>query len=183
MVSISGGPPHQDMFDLQPDAPSEMRGEFQPIDTIVLGIRFCEHLSRIASMMDKFAVIRSQVEAQPGHTSFQCATGCTGAMHPHTKRPSIDAMVSNVRGPVNRAAPPAIDLSQLVAHAPYNIPGPGFLGLAHTPFRADGEPLAGMALPQEVGVDRIADRKGLLLKQDRLQEEIDEKSRRTSIRS
>jgi hypothetical protein len=107
MAYLSGGPPHQDMFDLKPDAPSEMRREFQPIDTIVLGIRFCEHLPRIASMMDKFAVIRSLVGAQPGHTSFH-----TGAMQPHGKRPSIGAMVSNVRGPVNRAAPPAIDLSQ-----------------------------------------------------------------------
>jgi hypothetical protein len=179
MVYLSGGPPHQDMFDLKPDAPSEVRGEFQPIDTNVPGIRICEHLPRIAAMMDKFVAIRSLVGAQGGHTSFQCATGHTGAVQPQGKWPSIGAAVSKVRGPVNRAVPPAIDLSQQMAHVPYNIPGPGFLGLAHTPFRPDGETLADMALQKEIGVDRFADRKSLLLQLDRMQKETDAAGRRT----
>jgi len=59
MVYLPGGPPHQDMFDLKMDAPSEIRGEFKPIKTNVPGIEICEHLPRIAGMMDKFALIRS----------------------------------------------------------------------------------------------------------------------------
>src|SRR5579871_6291684 len=55
MVYLPGGPPHQDMFDLKPDAPAEIRGEFKPMKTNVSGIQISEHLPRIAGMMDKFA--------------------------------------------------------------------------------------------------------------------------------
>src|SRR5260221_7261528 len=44
--SLPGGPPHQDMFDLKGDAPSEIRGEFKPIPTRVAGIEICEYLPR-----------------------------------------------------------------------------------------------------------------------------------------
>src|SRR5690348_154531 len=44
MVFLSGGPPHQDMVDLKPDAPAEVRGEFKPIATNLPGVRICEHL-------------------------------------------------------------------------------------------------------------------------------------------
>src|SRR5258708_1465254 len=63
MVYLPGGPPHQDMFDLKTDAPSEIRGEFKPIKTNVPGIQICEHMPRIAAMMDKFTIIRSLVGA------------------------------------------------------------------------------------------------------------------------
>src|SRR6266566_5276643 len=53
MIYLPGGPPHQDMFDLKLDAPSEIRGEFKPINTNVPGIQICEHLPRMAAMMDK----------------------------------------------------------------------------------------------------------------------------------
>src|SRR5262245_55575051 len=53
MIFLAGGPPHQDMVDLKPDAPAEIRGEFKPIDTAVPGIQICEHLPRLAAMMDK----------------------------------------------------------------------------------------------------------------------------------
>src|SRR6266508_4040691 len=48
MIYLPGGPPHQDMFDLKLDAPSEVRGEFRPIKTNVSGIQICEHLPRMA---------------------------------------------------------------------------------------------------------------------------------------
>src|SRR6266480_5340687 len=52
MIFLSGGPPHQDMIDLKPDAPAEVRGEFRPIRTNVPGIDICEHLPRLAAKMD-----------------------------------------------------------------------------------------------------------------------------------
>src|SRR5437868_3141677 len=45
-IFLAGGPPHQDLFDLKPDAPAEIRGEFKPIPTNVTGIQVCEHLPR-----------------------------------------------------------------------------------------------------------------------------------------
>src|SRR5215208_4948813 len=61
MIFLPGGPPHQDMFDLKPDAPSEIRGEFKPIKTKVPGIEICEVFPKIAAMMDRFAILRSVV--------------------------------------------------------------------------------------------------------------------------
>ena len=58
-VWLPGGPPHQDTFDMKPDAPAEFRGAFKPIKTNVSGIDICEHLPRLATCADKFALIRS----------------------------------------------------------------------------------------------------------------------------
>src|ERR1700726_550945 len=72
MIFLSGGPPHQDMVDLKPDAPVEVRGEFKPIHTNVPGLDVCEHLPRLAQRMDRLAVIRSLVGSEGHHASFQC---------------------------------------------------------------------------------------------------------------
>src|SRR3954464_5421095 len=53
MIYLPGGPSHQDIFDLRPGAPAEFGGQFSPIETNVSGIRICEHLPRLARMMDK----------------------------------------------------------------------------------------------------------------------------------
>lgn len=56
---LQGGPPQHETFDPKPDAPAEIRGEFQPISTNVPGIQFCELLPRISTMADKLAIVRS----------------------------------------------------------------------------------------------------------------------------
>ena len=75
MIFLSGGAPHQDMYDLKMDAPAEIRGEFKPIDTAVPGIQICEHLPLMAKMMDRLAPIRSIVGSEGRHAAFQCMTG------------------------------------------------------------------------------------------------------------
>ncbi len=59
VVWLGGGPPHQDMFDMKPDAPREIAGEFKPIDTNVTGIQVCELLPRLARNADKYSILRS----------------------------------------------------------------------------------------------------------------------------
>src|SRR5450631_1930092 len=59
MIYMVGAPPHQDMYDLKPDAPAEIRGDFKPVNTNVAGIRICEHLPKLASIMDKIIPLRS----------------------------------------------------------------------------------------------------------------------------
>src|SRR3712207_2332911 len=56
VVFLSGGPPHQDLVDLKPDAPAEVRGEFKPIHTNVPGVQVCELLPGIAKTMDRLAI-------------------------------------------------------------------------------------------------------------------------------
>src|SRR6476620_9018553 len=58
LVWLAGGPSHIDMYDLKPNAPAEVRGEFRPIPTNVPGIQIGEHLPRQAAVMDKFSVVR-----------------------------------------------------------------------------------------------------------------------------
>src|SRR5262245_50344060 len=69
MVFLSGGPPHQDMVDLKPDAPAEVRGEFKPIATNVPGVQICEHLPGLAKMADRLAIIRSLVGSEGHHSA------------------------------------------------------------------------------------------------------------------
>ena len=75
MIFLSGGPPHQDMYDLKPDAPEDIRGEFRPISTAMPGIQICEHLPELAKRMDQMSIIRSLVGAEGRHDAFQCLTG------------------------------------------------------------------------------------------------------------
>ncbi|MBX3401295.1 MAG: DUF1501 domain-containing protein [Gemmataceae bacterium] len=58
-VWLPGGPPHQDTFDMKPDAPEEFRGAYKPIHTNVPGIDICEHMPKLATQADKYALIRS----------------------------------------------------------------------------------------------------------------------------
>src|SRR5262249_29054740 len=74
-IHLSGGPSHQDIFELKPDAPREFRGEFNPIATNVPGLEICEHLPRLAKMADKFAVIRSLIGMFDDHSNFHTQTG------------------------------------------------------------------------------------------------------------
>ena len=59
MVFLAGGPPHLDMFDMKPDAPEEIRGEFSPISTSVPGFHICEHLPLLAARAHKYFCLRS----------------------------------------------------------------------------------------------------------------------------
>ncbi|MFN9717336.1 MAG: DUF1501 domain-containing protein [Planctomycetota bacterium] len=58
LVFLSGGPSHQDTFDLKPDAPAEYRGEFRPVPTCVPGMEICEHLPQLAKIADRYAIVR-----------------------------------------------------------------------------------------------------------------------------
>src|SRR5579883_1518548 len=61
LIYLVGGPPHQDMFDLKPNAPAEIAGPWRPIATNVTGIQICEAFPRLAAMMDRLVVVRSLV--------------------------------------------------------------------------------------------------------------------------
>jgi hypothetical protein len=98
MIYLTGGPPHLDMVDLKPGAPSEIRGEFQPISTNVPGVQISELMPRVASMMDKFSIIRSLVGAEERHSSFQCVTGRMFRSQPLGGWPEIGSVLSRLRG-------------------------------------------------------------------------------------
>jgi hypothetical protein len=172
MIYLPGGPPHQDMFDIKVDAPSEIRGEFRPISTKVPGIQICEHLPLMAGMMDKLIPIRSIVGGVDEHTDFMCMTGRTSRNQPPGGWPSIGSVISKVCGATDPSVPPFVGLEPKMQHKPYNASTPGFLGVAHRSFRPEGESKSDMVL-NGVTLDRLADRRALLGAFDKFRRDAD----------
>jgi hypothetical protein len=173
LVYLVGGPPHQDLFDLKPLAPAEIAGPWRPIPTRVKGIEICELLPHLARAMDKFTVIRSLCDAQADHDAIQCYTGRTRAGRvPGGGWPQFGSVVSAVQGPAVPDTPPFVSLCYTCSHAPYNEPGPGFLGVGHSPLDPLGATRDDMVL-QGITTDRLADRRALLASVDRFRREAD----------
>ena len=146
MVYLSGGMPHQDTFDLKMEAPAEIRGEFSTIPSVVPGIDVCELLPKMATVMDRCAVIRSVVGQRDEHSSFQNLTGYTMRDVERNSYPNFGSMVAKVQGPTTPLIPPFVDLFPTMQHRPYNSAGAGYLGSQYNQVRADGEDLASMKL-------------------------------------
>src|SRR5262245_57569512 len=99
LLWMSGGPSHLDTFDLKPDAPDNIRGEFKPIDTSVAGIQISEHFPLLAQRMQHMALLRSMstIEADHNLATYHMHTG-------YQKRaggvafPSLGAIVSRELG-------------------------------------------------------------------------------------
>ncbi len=126
LIYLVGGPPHQDMFDLKPDALQSMPAPTAPSAPMSMASRICELFPMMAKRMDKFAVIRSLVGAQGGHDAFQCYTGRKpqDAPAPAGGFAPFGSVVSAVQGAVHRDAPPFVSLCYDCTHGPYNEPGP-----------------------------------------------------------
>ena len=173
MIFLTGGPPHQDMVDLKMDAPVEIRGEFQPINTCVPGIDICELMPRTAKMMDKLAVIRSLVGSEGRHSAFQCVTGWPSQQQPVGGWPSLGAAVSKLQGTSAPGMPPFISLNPKMKGAAWADPGQaGFAGQAHSPFTPNASGGANLQL-NGITLDTLGDRQALMSQLDRLRREAD----------
>ena len=182
-IYLVGGPPHQDMFDLKPDAPKEIAGPWKPIATNVTGIQIGEAFPQIAAMMDKFTIIRSLVGNQAGHDAIQVFNGRNPAKpKPGGGWPQMGSIVAKLRGPTNPAIPPFISLCYPCTHGPYNEPGSGFLGAALDPFRPTGPGRDDMTL-RGITVERLADRKQLLKSFDDVRRDADTNGTMTAMDS
>jgi hypothetical protein len=130
-ICLPGGPSHLDMFDLKPDAPQEIRGEFRPIATNVSGMEICELFPKLAGMADKFAVVRSISDFSAEHTTKQADSGWPEkSLRNLGGRPGIGAIVSKVHGP--RPDCPLTSIS-MGGHT-----SPGYLGQVFKDYQPDG---------------------------------------------
>src|SRR5262245_24518852 len=173
LIYLVGGPPHQDMFDLKPNAPQEFAGPWRPIATNVTGIHICEAFPRLARIMDKLVIVRSLVGNQSDHDAIQVFNG----HHPRRPTPSggwpqLGSVVARVQGAAERGTPPFISLCYTCTHGPYNEPGPGFLGTSFAPFRPMGPSRDDMVL-HGITLNRLADRRSLLSSFDSLRRDVD----------
>ena len=173
-IYLGGGPSHQDMWDIKTEAPSEIRGEFSPIQTNVNGIQIGEVFQRMARVMDKCVVIRSITGCADRHDAVQCLTGWPhDSLRPLGGRPSIGAVLSKVKGPADPSVPPFVGLAAPTQHRPWADPGQtGFLGPSYAPFRPEGPGMADMRL-NGITVDQLAERRRLIQSFDNLRREID----------
>ncbi|MBM4002465.1 MAG: DUF1501 domain-containing protein [Planctomycetes bacterium] len=174
MIYLSGGPSHQDMYDLKMEAPIEIRGSFLPISTNVSGIEICEHMPRLATMMDKVAIIRSLYGCPDQHASDLCLSGYPiGPKGRQDNHPSLGSAVSRLQGPVDPAVPPFVGLTTKTGHSPYSNPGfPGFLGAAYAPFQPSGEGMVNMRL-NGISLDELRNRQQLLASFDEFRRQVD----------
>jgi hypothetical protein len=139
VFSLWGGPAHQDTFDLKPDAPAEFRGEFQPIETNVSGIRICEYLPRLARLAHHYALVRSVTHEDTSHESA-LYTELTGWPHPQPNTnpgptpfdyPPYGTVMGVLRPP--QAAVPSYVIVGNVQATGVGQTG-GFLGQGRAPF-------------------------------------------------
>ncbi|MCP4847035.1 MAG: DUF1501 domain-containing protein [Verrucomicrobiaceae bacterium] len=176
-IYLPGGPSHLDMFDLKPDAPSEIRGEFRPIPTNVPGMEICELFPRLARIADKFAIVRSLCDSDGGHDCYQCMTGHKkNSQAPAGGWPSFGSWVSKVQG-ANPGIPANLSLMYPTGNRTWGEAGTsGFIGREHTPMgmvakdpnaRAKSMTLQGMSL------ERMLDREALRSSIDRMRRDVD----------
>lgn len=176
LLFMWGGPAHQDTFDLKPEAPVEVRGEFQPISTNVPGIHICEHLPELAKRVDKLAIVRSMTHGDVNHTSATHFL-LTGQPPPQSKEraaqwPHLGSVLSRL-GRGQGALPPFVsmrpklenDVPRFVEESQGQFAGwlgPAFdpLTIDHDPSRADYR-VGELTLPPELSLGRLEDRSQL----------------------
>ncbi len=175
LIWLDGGPTHYETFDPKPLAPKEVRGEFEPISTSVSGTYFSQHLTRLASMADKLAIVRSICHNQGNHGAGnhymmtgappRIPVGCGAFVSFH---PSLGSATAHARG--HRDGLPAY----------FSIPsmtrsgGPNFLGAQYAPFVVPDNPnsdsfrVRDVALPNGITDDRFTVRESIRSRVDRL---------------
>ncbi len=181
-IYLPGGPSHIDFWDLKPDAPREIRGEFNPIKTNVPGMEICELFPRLAKIADKFSIIRSIVGAHGAHDGYQCMTGRTKKDQPPLGGwPALGAWVSKVQGTAVPGVPPHLSLMYATGNRTWGEPGTGgFIGSAHAPIglvprkgQSSG-PAVDMVL-KDMPLERLRNRKMLLSSLDGFRRSADQK--------
>ena len=171
MIFLPGGPSHLDIWDLKPDAPIEIRGEFQPIQSSIPGFPICEHLPKFAQNLDRFTIIRSLVGAKNEHASELCLSGFGYQDSKIRNQPSLGSAISYLQGPVDRGMPPFVSMVYHTNNL-WRDPGrAGFVGSAHKPFQPNDEGKADMVL--QMSRNRLNDRRQLLQSVDRLKRAVE----------
>lgn len=128
-----GGASHLDSLDMKPDAPSDIRGPFQPISTRTPGLEVCELLPKLAQQSERFAVIRSMTHGNGGHDGGM-HVAMTGHSMPLPETPYFGSVVSRLR-PSTQNIPSYVWLQNLAGDVEPRYLRGGFLGAAHSPLR------------------------------------------------
>ncbi len=181
LIWMDGGPSHYETFDPKPDAPEEIRGQYETIATKIPGVHFSKHMTKLAGIADKLAIVRSIHHDQGNHGAgnhymmtgapTRIPVGCGAFVSFH---PSLGSVTAHERG-----APDGLP-------AYFSIPnmsrsgGPNFLGAKYAPFVVPDDPnrenfqVRDVVPPRGLGTDRFDDRRGLRAQLDRMRRFTDE---------
>lgn len=159
-IFMEGAPSHQDTFDLKPDAPAEVRGEFKPVPTNVAGVQICEHLPMLAQRADKYAILRGITHnvADHGLAKKYLLTGNKASQT--VSYPEYGSVVSH-EFPSSPKLPTYVSVDE-------SFVGPGYLGSRYSPLTADKPQHAvpykvrGVSLEDGLTVEKYASQKRLL---------------------
>src|SRR5437867_1418470 len=168
MICLGGGPSHIDTYDMKPEAPAEIRGEFRPIKTNVPDMRISELLPRQAKLADKFAVVRSATWEEPDHQRIEIFTG----FPKRQRRPSFGSYISRLAQRRQTALPKFVSLKgddQEIAEAEQ----PLWVGAQHRAFVPNNQGLRSLELSRQVDLSRLKSRKELLAQLGTLRREVD----------
>jgi hypothetical protein len=176
-----GGPSHHDTFDMKPDAPEQVRGQYRPIRSSAPGIVVCEKLPRMAGVMDKVTLVRSVRHEMRNHNSagYYSLTGFAPPTDDQRLRDSRELFPA-YGSVLDRFAPAAGGTPTFVSY-PYVIadgsitPGQhaSFLGQEHDPFfisqdpNADDFRLPELSLPDNISPQRLENRRAVMELLDR----------------
>jgi len=163
LIWLAGGPSHLDTFDPKPDASSEVRGEFKPIDTAVSGLRISEVFPKLAPLMDRLTLIRSMTSPESDHdrAAHHLLTGYRPL--PAQVYPSFGSVVAKTRETERGALPPYV----AVPDAPI-FSSSGYLTPAYDPFSVGGDPNQGgfrvrdLTPPDKLTLERLRRRRGMV---------------------
>jgi Protein of unknown function (DUF1501) len=174
-----GGASHMETFDLKPDAPSEYRGDFNPVRTNVPGVDISEHLPRLARLGDKFALIRSLHHNSPGHvnSTHTMLSGYPGALveggdfKPHY--PFIWSVANKMLGERTAGLPPYVTLPYM------RYQGAAYLGRQYEPLQLSADPSAANFQPPDISLavaerPRFVERLNLLQRFDNVRRDLDQ---------
>lgn len=175
LIWMDGGPTHLETFDLKPEAPAEIRGEFRPIETNVSGIQICEHMPQLAKIANKYAIVRSVCHNQGNHGAGnhymmtgappRIPVGCGAFVSFH---PSMGSVAAKER-PAPHGLPPYFSMPSMSRSG-----GPNFLGAKYAPFVVSNDPnsksfrVRDVELPNGINDIRFHARRDLRQLTDRL---------------
>ena len=177
IVFLTGACSHHDTFDMKPDAPAEIRGEFKPISTAIPGYQICEHLPELAKRANKYAVLRTFSHNDNNHL-MSTHHLLTGEIQPggffdkvasRDDWPSYSSALSFLR-PRNDGLPSGVNLPTFLREGPLTWPGQhaGFLGQSFDPWQITGDPqkadfrVDALTLAPGIDVPRLDRRQSLL---------------------
>ncbi len=187
IVFLTGAPSHHDTFDMKPDAPAEIRGEFKTTATSTAGLHVCEHLPKLAAIADKYAVVRSLSHKDNNHL-MSTHYVLTGEWQPggffdkvasRTDWPSYAGGLAYMR-PRNDGIPSGVNLPTFLQSSTLTWPGQhaGALGPNYDPWQITKDPnkadfkVDNLSLAPGVDLQRLESRHTLVSQLNKQQDRL-----------